>query len=202
LYDPATGAWTPTGNLATMRIYHTATLLRDGRVLVVGGGDRAALGTGEEFVAGAEIYNPAAGTWTPTGGLNTGREFHTATLLPDGRVLVAGGDTRCHPGGAELYDSSTGAWTNAGDLVSFRYNHTATLLPNGSVLLVGGVGLLTSTEVFDPTSGAWTSVGHLATARTQHTATLLNNGSILIIGGIGYDALTSVEMYTPRNSGR
>jgi hypothetical protein len=90
LYDPATGTWTVTGSLNIRRLYHTATLLASGEVLVAGGYIN---------LASAELYDPASGIWTLTGRLNTGRDFHTATLLADGRVLVAG-----RLASAELYD--------------------------------------------------------------------------------------------------
>src|SRR4029077_8383643 len=134
LYDPARGTWSATGNLANDRFNHTATLLRNGKVLVVGGA-----GNGETR---AELYDPASGRWTATGKPNIERHFHTATLLSDGRVLVAGGydDTITHnpTTSAELYDPATGAWTSAGSLADARAYHTAALLPNGEVLVAGG----------------------------------------------------------------
>ena len=86
MYDPASGTWSATGSLATARVYHTATLLPNGKVLVAGGAD-----TRGDYVASAELYDQASGTWTTTGSLNTARFAHTATLLPNGKVLVAGG---------------------------------------------------------------------------------------------------------------
>ena len=85
LYDPATGAWTQTGNLNFARYYHTATSLTNGKVLVAGGGSN-----GSSLVQ-SELYDPATGAWTQTGNLNFARYYHTATLLPNGKVLVAGG---------------------------------------------------------------------------------------------------------------
>src|SRR5207253_8815277 len=85
LYDPATGTWSPTGSLNTGRLYHTATLLPNGMVLVAGGIINGI------YLASAELYNPATGSWSPTGSFDTGRIFHTATLLPNDKVLVAGG---------------------------------------------------------------------------------------------------------------
>jgi len=85
----ATGTWTATGNLNTSRHFHTATLLPDGKVLVAGG---YYFQMGEmKPLQESEVYDPATGTWTATGNLNTARGGHTATLLPDGKVLVAGG---------------------------------------------------------------------------------------------------------------
>ena len=104
LYDPATGYWTPTGSLATARYGHTATLLPNGKVLVAGGYNYAE--RQHLHLASAELYDPATGAWTPTGSLATARIYHTATLLPNGQVLVAGGNAT--GSSAELYDPATG----------------------------------------------------------------------------------------------
>ena len=116
LFNPATGSWTPTGNLNTARYRHTATLLPNGQVLVAGG-----LGgvVGNSPLASAELFNPATGSWTPTGNLNTPRDRHTATLLPNGRVLVAGGSNNAggiYLASAELFNPATGSWTPTGNL--------------------------------------------------------------------------------------
>ena len=128
--------------------------------------------------------NPASGTWTVTGSLNTGRLAHTATLLPNGKVLVAGG-VGSLLASAELYDPASGSWTVTGNLNIARDHHTATLLPNGKVLVAGGQGFgaLASAELYDPASGTWTVTGNLNTARYYHTATLLPNGMVLVAGG-------------------
>jgi WD40 repeat protein len=134
-----------TGSLATARYFHTATLLPNGKVLVAGGGGNSG------YLASAELYDPATGTWTATGSLHTARWIHTATLLPNGKVLVAGGfDTLSS---AELYDSASGTWTATGSLANPRFSHTATLLPNGKVLVAGGElpynVVLSSAELYD-----------------------------------------------------
>jgi hypothetical protein len=159
LYDPITGAWTPTGSLQTSRGSHSATLLPNGKVLVVGGADfSGGNSTTDPTRASAEIYDPATGTWTPTASLSQPRQLHTATLLPSGKVLVAGGISYfdgLFPTTAELYDPAIGKWSPTLPLVSGRRNHTAALLPNGKVLVAGGFNNTDSgptAELFDPGS--------------------------------------------------
>jgi WD40 repeat protein len=194
LYDPATGNWTPTGSMNIRRVYHTETLLLDGRVLVVGCFT-------DGFTNSAELYDPATGNWTFTGSTNTPHfGFHTATLLPSGKVLVAGGyDGNLHIStNAELYDPATGTWTVTGSLATARQAHTATLLGNGKVLVAGGddVGMLASAELYDPATGSWTPTGRLNVGRWRHTATLLSNGTVLVAGGMsGNHALAGAEIY-------
>ena len=136
VYDPATGAWTATGSLSEGRYRHTATPLANGTVLVAGGFGANPFGT---VFASAQVYDPATGTWTATGSMIGGRHYHTATRLPNGKVLVAGGLAHA-PASAEIYDPATGNWTVTGSLIGGRYQHTATLLPNGKVLVAGGIG--------------------------------------------------------------
>jgi hypothetical protein len=174
-----------TGSLNTARQSHTATLLTNGKVLVLGG-----YNSGGSPLASAELYDPASGTWTATGSLNTGRVYHTATLLSNGKVLVAGGiDATGHVSlTAELYDPASGTWAATGSLNTAHYLDTATLLPNGKVLVAGGFygnGPFASAiaELYDPASGAWAATGSLHTARAEYTATLLPNGKVLVAGG-------------------
>jgi Galactose oxidase, central domain/Kelch motif len=185
LYDPVTGDWTATGSLVTGRAGHTATLLPNGKVLVAGGANYN--GSNYVTLASAELYDPATGHWTATGGLNTARDGHTATLLPNGKVLVAGYSS------AELYDPAAGHWTATGNLGTARTGHTATLLPNGKVLVVGGGDI--RAELYDPVTGVWTYTGSLGTARAGHTATLLPNGKVLVVGG--NSGVSFAELYDP-----
>jgi N-acetylneuraminic acid mutarotase len=205
LYDPATGNWTAAGDLTSRREDHTATLLADGRVLVAGGG-KGSDDNDHRGGAGrsAELYDPATGNWMATGDLNSRREDHTATLLADGRVLVAGGGKGGAGRSAELFDPATGNWTVTGDLTSRREDHTATLLPNGRVLVAGGKGADDkddtagrSAELYDPATGNWTATGNLHTRREDHTATLLPDGRVLVVGGKGAAAGRSAELFDP-----
>lgn len=193
-------AWQVTGSLQTARYGHTATLLADGRVLVVGG-NYLTDSSRTIYPANVELYDPATKVWTPAGTLTNTRIGHTATLLPNGKVLVAGG--RGQTGAVtsiELYDPVANAWTVGGGLITPRFDHTATLLPNGQVLVAGGYRGGASypdwagVELYDPAISAWTAGGALLAARAQHTATLLLNGRVLLIGG---GSATQAELYDP-----
>lgn len=208
LYDPGTGTWSATGSMGTARCMHTATLLPNGMVLVAGGGSSTSCSpTG---FTSAELYDPSSGTWHGTGSLNVGRYTHTATLLQDGTVLIAGGccDTSQAPqtslGSAEFYNPVTGTWSLTGAMNGVRAQHTATLLPDGSVLVAGGLfyrtGAVASAERYNPSTGIWTVTVSMGTARAQHTAMLLPNGTILVAGGTpggGCSGQATSEVYDP-----
>ncbi len=132
LYDPASGTWTATGSLNNPRVYHTATFLGSGKVLVAGGSGNNSIS------ASAERYDPANGTWTATGSLNNPRVYHAATFLRNGMALVTGGYFGGSLASAELYEPASGIWTTTGSLNTARYAHTATFLQDGIVLVAGG----------------------------------------------------------------
>ncbi len=154
-----------------------------------------AMGAGPAAGAGTE------GTWSPTGELGAPRAFHTATLLADGRVLVAGGYTEGPLASAEVYDPATGLWSATGSMNEARVKHTATLLPNGRVLVAGGSAegvTKASAEIWNPATGLWTTTGSLLHPRQSHTATLLEDGRVLAAAGTdGYNDLQSAETYNP-----
>ena len=181
LYDPASGMWTATGQPQhrTLRSHGDVAAQRQGA-----GGRRIVTAA---FLAARNCTTRPAGCGLPRAASTPARYAHTATLLPNGKVLVAGG----YNGGAvlssaELYDPASGTWSATGSLTTARYGHTATLLPNGKVLVAGGydgVNVLSSAELYDPASGTWSATGSLTTARYGHTATLLPNGKVLVAGG-------------------
>lgn len=199
IYNPANGSWSAANPMNVARMWYTATLLPNGKVLVAGG-----QGTAPNGLASAEIYDPSAGTWTLTGSMNAGRSWHTATLLTNGEVLVAGGyGASGWVATTEEYNPANGTWTTVGSLNNPRYSHTATLLTNGEVLVAGGNAegyVSSSSEIFNPASQTWTSTsGAMTSARIWHTATLLPNGEVLVAGGVdgSYTSLASAELYNP-----
>jgi hypothetical protein len=206
LYDPATGTFSSTGAMTIRRLWHTATLLANGKVLVAGGSSDSA--TSELFNSGdlatAELYDPATGTFTATGTMSEVRSEHTATLLANGKVLVACGAA---DNVAELFDPATGSFTpTPGKLTTGgRWGCTATLLNDGTVLIAGGRDTenvydaypLNDAELFNPATGTFTSTGQMTDYRYHHTATLLKNGEVLVTGGFNGSPTSSAELFDP-----
>lgn len=155
------------------------------------------------FNAAMPVLAQTSGTWAATGTLNFPRLGHTATLLANGQVLVAGGEDSQsnHIASAELYNPATGVWTVTGSLATPRIDHTATLLANGEILVAGGVGTTytATAEIYNPSTGRWTATGSMTTPRAFAAATLLTNGQVLMAGGSNLDGTSNntAELYNP-----
>lgn len=199
LYDPENGTFSVTGPPVTGRLNASATLLADGRVLIVGGLGLTAGPDGHlPLLNTAEIFDPATGTFNSTGTMVQARQQHIATLLEDGRVLIAGGyfDYICFTASAELFDPATGMFSSTGFMLSERVGHTTTLLASGEVLVVGGSNGCAPdaaddppwdplfAELYEPNSGRFQGAGNMSTTRIHHAAVRLANGKVLVLGGI------------------
>jgi hypothetical protein len=199
LYDPSKGTWSLTGSMQDPRMYHTASLLQDGRVLVTGGAYNPAAG-GVVYLRSCEIYDPVTGTWSPAAPMTTAREFHSATLLADGSVLVVGGEN-AHglPASAEIYDPSNDTWSPAKSMSTGRFRPLTATLTNGNVLVAGGYSdtYLSSAKIYDASANTWLSTGGLQDARYGGTATVLEDGMVLVAGGENDLYLDEAELYDP-----
>ena len=226
LYDPKSGKFLATGNLAEARFDHTATPLANGKVLIVGGGTTT---LGVTNTDSAELYDPASGTFSQTGTvtryydttgeksfykgeMNAAHAMHTATLLPNGDVLIAGGmDVNGKAQAlAEIYNPASGKFIPTRSMNLARREHRATLLQNGRVLITGGLDaqdrILATAELYDPanrkfalTTEAFPRAGTTMTdVRCEHTASRLPNGQVLIAGGSDTNGvLATAELYDP-----
>jgi hypothetical protein len=188
-----------TGSMKSPRAAHTATLLKNGNVLVCGGFSTSTLSS-------AEIYDPNSKIFKPVGNMSIPRSGHTATLLPNGKVLIAGGYNGMYISSTETFDPATKTFTAANRMTTPRSGHTATLLNNGKILFCGGVSIgwsfLESAEIYNIHTGIFSATGSMSTARESHTATLLKNGTVLFTGGhkgrrADIKIYSSAEVYNP-----
>ena len=187
VYDPASGSWTATGPMVKGADFvgDTVVVLQDGRVLVAG-------------LKGAQIYDPASGAWSATSNMTIPRYYASATVLPDGRVIVAGGDIwpDDRDASAELFDPDTGSWTAIASMHADQAPIASLLQPDGTVLVVGDRA---SVEVYDPATGIWTAQ---ETEIRYGTATPLSDGTVLATDAHGPDACTAAALYDPRTGSR
>jgi len=197
IFDPGSSQVSLAGDLATAREWHRAILLQDGATLVVGGAVQSySWGTGlvRNALASTELFSPASRTWTASGSMGTSRYQHIATLLGNGKVLVAGGTTGASENlaSAEIYDPATGQWTPTGSLGEARAYCSATLLGNGQVLVAGGARVFGSAELYDPQAGTWSTTGFMGWVDGNITTTLLADGKVLACGGLSPSGDTDI----------
>jgi N-acetylneuraminic acid mutarotase len=203
IYNPATNAWSTTAPAPFQLVGVRSVRLTDGRVLVTGGG----YGYGAENHAA--VFDPIAGTWTRVANMSAPRRNHTATLLSNGKVLVANGYQGFFNwiNTAEIFDPTSSTWTPTGSTPTRSAKHASVLLKDGRVLLIGGENstknqALPTAALYDPHSGTWTATGALNIARSTLEAIVLNDGRVLVAGGTtkgaaGGPSTNQAELYDP-----
>lgn len=159
----------------------------------------------EAVARGTSTPNMGAGTLDSAGAMGYARAAHTATALPDGRILLTGGMTgeERTAAGPEIYDPTSGTFARAGTMQTPRHSHTATLLSDGTVLLAGGYdahgAYLRSAEIYNSAQNTFASAGSMHSGRAGHVAVPLQDGRVLLVGGVGegWTFLSSAEIYDP-----
>lgn len=182
IYDPQTEKWMGIAPMHKERVNHTATLLNDGNVLVVGGGKEDG-----PYLKTVELYDPRRDIWISLEPMSVGRAMHTATKLLDGRILIVGG--RGKKTSTEIYDPRNKKWSGSGDTEYPRAEHSSILLPDGNILITGGIGQLAQVELYSPSTNSWSTVSQLSTGRYRHSAAVMLNGTIVVMGGISEDGI-------------
>jgi N-acetylneuraminic acid mutarotase/pimeloyl-ACP methyl ester carboxylesterase len=193
LYDPATGLFSlTTNNMTSPRVYHSASLLPDGRVIICGGQD----GSSPTALASTDIYDPSTNAFTAGPPMSTGHDLHRSLALTDGHIIVISGETT---NSVEIYDPTQNTWSLAAPIPSGGGGYAATRLLHGRIFVSGGDANGTQVFVYDPNFNTWTTMAPMLTWRTWHTAATLPNGNVLIAGGDngGVSALGSSEIYNP-----
>jgi hypothetical protein len=194
----ASGSVTPAAPMLEPRSGHTATLLPDGKVLMVGGMRR-----NQDFYRSAELYNPVNGKFQATGDMAIPRVGHAAVLLHSGKVLIVGGwIAHGETDSAEIYDPATGKFATLTKMTSKRSNPAAAVLASGDVLITGGAatsgpGGLASAEILHAATGVFEPLGPMHSARVEQTMTVLPDGRVLIAGGRGGTVTASAEIFDP-----
>jgi N-acetylneuraminic acid mutarotase len=202
----ARGSWTTMTAVPLARHYFAMVRLPSNKVMVIGGFASSTI------TNSVVIYDPATDTWSPAASMLSARSDPSATVLPDGRVLVAGGATNGNASlaSAEIYDPVNNTWTATGSMAEARTRQTATLLQNGKVLVIGGYntgGSITfsqTAEMYDPADGSWTTMATpLSESRGQHAAQLLPGGNaVLLIGGVSRTGfVNTAELFPVNDSG-
>ena len=213
LFDMETGEWSSAGSMKMGHSNHSATLLPNGTVLVAGGFKSQSSTVATNY---SELYFPLTRTWVPAGDMVSSRSFHTAVLLPDGNVMVAGGfKDGDYLNSAEIYITTAHRWIPLRSMLSKRAQHTMTLLHTGEVMVAGGVNVLgvlgdrsddpeiCGVEIYDPVTGLWDSGPNcpaitMNSKRHSHTATMLRDGRVLVAGGNdGYGEVAKAEIFDP-----
>jgi N-acetylneuraminic acid mutarotase len=200
IYNPVTGTWTVTGSMRTGRAEFIAVLLPSKEVLVAGGCTSYDVNGCVAVTTAAELYNPATGTWSSTGAMRAARMAMTGTVLPNGKALIAGGQTAATDalGSSELYNPATGTFTLTGRLVTPRSGHTASLLTTGFVLMAGGENVngvsIAKAELYNPATGTYAATGNMPSNRQEQRAVLLPSGSVLVVGGNNVNSTTTTVL--------
>ena len=200
VFDPATNLWTTGPSMRVARSYHTATVLNDGRILITGGYTNGT--TFGAYTASSETYNPSTQTWTQLGNMRVAKVGHTAALLPDGRVIIAGGANYAqYEFTSDIFSPTSNTWSAGPNLCcTQRYSHVGTVLPDGRPLIAAGYyfsGYLASAEVYEATSNRWTAVSAMPTARNDLAAVTLPDGRWMAIGGYRPNPTNAVEVFNP-----
>lgn len=205
LFDPTKGTFVATADMQSRRVGHSATLLPNGKVLIAGGLAGRAFEGGPGIVATTEIYDPSTGRFSMGPSMKTPRTGHAAVLLPNGKVLVAGGEESDENSlaSAEIYDLASNKWTATGSMLNPRIARSAVVLKDGRVLVTGGGDGHNLAEIYDPASGLWHATGNMTAPRIKHAASLLPDGRVLITGGSPdsqWHPVRTAEIFDPRTN--